>query len=99
MATLKLQIYYMKHQIDGDRIISKYDAGLQTKMSALTQAIMGTCLRTKNQCEDYTKKIAVDTVVQYSLGDPSKVEVLGVDGLRSCRKFKYIFCARSSTKR
>lgn len=36
---------------------------------------MGTSLRTKNQCEDYLKKIAVDTIVQYSLGDPSKSEV------------------------
>lgn len=65
----------MKHQIDDDCIVGRYNTGLQAKLSALTQAIMGTSLRTKNQCENYLKKIAVDTVVQYSLGDPSKSEV------------------------
>lgn len=65
----------MKHQIDDDSIIGNYTTDLQAKMSALTRAIVGTSLRTKNQCEDYLKKIAVDTIVQYSLGDPSKSEV------------------------
>lgn len=66
----------MKHHIDDDSIIANYNAGLQTKMKTLTRVIMGTNLRTKNECEDYLKKIAVDTIVQYSLGDPSKSEVI-----------------------
>lgn len=65
----------MKHQIDANDIIDNYNKCVQTKMRALTRAIIGTSLRTKNECDDYLKKMAVDTIVQYSLGDPSKSEV------------------------
>lgn len=65
----------MKHQTDAVAVINKFTVNLQTQMSPLTQTIMSTRLHTKNLCEDLMKKIAVDTIVQYSLGDPSTPEV------------------------
>lgn len=65
----------MKHEIDDENIIGQYNTGLQAKMSSLLRAIMDTSLRTKNQCKEFLKKIAVDIIVQYALGDPTKSEV------------------------
>lgn len=65
----------MKHQIDDGSIVEQYNTGLKAKMGSLLRTIMDTTLRTKNQCDDFLKKISVNIIVQYSLGDPTKSEV------------------------
>lgn len=70
-----MQVYYMDYSVDEKRIIATKNDRLEAKMKPLTRTILENRLKSKNDCDEYVKKIAVDITVHNSLGNPSKFEV------------------------
>lgn len=75
IAIVKMQVYYMNNYIDNSRIIEKYRNGLDEKMRPLTRSIINTQLKSKKECDEYMKKLAVDIIAHYALGNPENVQV------------------------
>lgn len=71
IATVKMHLYYMNPSIDKDRMIAKQKNELNDKMKPLTTTIINCRLKSKKECDEYVKKIAVDIIAHYSLGPPS----------------------------
>lgn len=65
----------MEHPIDKDHVTAKHKQDLELKIKPLTQAIIESSFKSKENTDNYIKKIAVDIIVHCSLGDPSKPEV------------------------
>lgn len=70
-----MQVYYMNHYIDKNRIIEKQRIVLDDKMRPLTRSIINTQIKLKKECDEYMKKIAVDIIAHYALGCPENVQV------------------------
>lgn len=75
VATVKMQIYYMDHYIDKNRIIEKHRNEFDEKMRPLTRSIINTQLKSKKECDEYMKKLAVDIIARYALGSPENSQV------------------------
>lgn len=60
---------------DEKRIIANENDRVEAKMKPLTLTIYNTRLKLIADCDEYAKKIAVDIIVHYSLGNPSNFEV------------------------
>lgn len=75
VAIVKLQVYYMDHYIDKNRIIAKHQTEMNEKMEPLTRQIINTRLKSKTECDEYMKKLAVDIIAHYALGNPGQSQV------------------------
>ncbi|XP_031633398.1 cilia- and flagella-associated protein 206 [Contarinia nasturtii] len=76
VAIIKMQIYYIDHYIDKSRIITKHQATMNAKMEPLTRLIINTRLKSKSECDEYVKKLAVDIIAHYGLGNPENGQVI-----------------------
>lgn len=65
----------MNNNIDKNRIIEKHRNGLDEKMRPLTRSIINTQLKSKKECDEYIKKLAVDIIAHYALGSPENLQV------------------------
>lgn len=66
----------MRNEINERSIINEHENELMATMSTLTHAIITTKLKFgKNDFEDFFKKIALHTILYYSLGEPKRSEV------------------------
>lgn len=65
----------MHHYIDKNRIIETQRNVLDDKMRPLTRTIINTQLKSKKECDEYMKKLAVDIIAHYSLGSPENAQV------------------------
>lgn len=70
-----MQMYYIDHYIDKHRIIAKHHADMEEKMKPLSRLIINTSLKSKNECDEYVKKLAVDIIAFYALGNPENAQV------------------------
>lgn len=70
-----MQMYYIDHYIDKHRIIAKHRADMEEKMKPLSRLIINTSLKSKNECDEYVKKLAVDIIAFYALGNPENAQV------------------------
>lgn len=75
IAIVKMQVYYMNNYIDKNRIAEKHRLELNEKMRPLTRAIINTQLKSKKECDEYMKKLAVDIIAHYALGSPENAQV------------------------
>lgn len=75
VQTLKMQVYFMDHAIDKHQIIEKHRDRLLAKTQPLTKDIIHSNSQSKQDDNIFFRKIAVDIIVQHSLGSPSKPEV------------------------
>lgn len=75
IAIVKMQVYYMNSYIDKNRIVEKHRMGLDEKMRPLTRSIISTQLKSKKECDEYMKKLAVDIIAHYALGSPENAQV------------------------
>lgn len=65
----------MTNYIDKNRIIEKHRNNLDEKMRPLTRSIINTQLKSKKECDEYMKKLAVDIIAHYALGSPDNAQV------------------------
>lgn len=75
MAIVKMQVFYMNNFIEKNRIIAKHQSDMNEKMRPLTELIINTRLKSKTECDDYVKKLAVDIIAYYALGNPENAQV------------------------
>lgn len=75
MQTLKMQVYFMDHAIDKHQIIERHRDRLLAKTQPLTKDIINSNSHSKHDDNIFFRKIAMDIIVQHSLGSPSKPEV------------------------
>lgn len=69
----------MDHFIDKNRIIEKHRSGQDEKMRPLTRSIINTQLKSKKECDEYMKKLAVDIIAHYGLGSPENTQVCNLN--------------------
>lgn len=70
-----MQVYFINNHIDKNRIIEQHEANMNLKMKPLTHLIISTRLKGRNECDDYVKKLAVDIIAYYGLGNPENAQV------------------------
>lgn len=70
VGIVKMQVYYINHYIDKRQIIAKHQTSMNEKMEPLTRLIINTRLKSKKECDEYLKKLAVDIIAHYALGNP-----------------------------
>lgn len=75
VAIVKMQVHYMDHHIDKHRIIAKHQSSLDEKMQPLIRLIINTRLKSKKECDEYVKMLAVDIIAFYALGNPENAQV------------------------
>lgn len=75
LAIVKMQVYYINHYIDKNQIITKHQTDIDVKMEPLTRLIINTRLKSKIECDEYVKKLAVDIIAHYALGNPENGQV------------------------
>lgn len=75
VAIVKMQIYYIDHHIDKHRIIAQHQHDLDGKMQPLFRSIIETRLKSKKECDEYVKMLAVDIIAHYALGNPENTQV------------------------
>lgn len=75
IAIVKMQVYYMSSYIDKNRIIEKHRNGLDEKMRPLTRSIINKQIKSKKECDEYMKKLAVDIIAHYALGSSENAQV------------------------
>lgn len=70
-----MQSLFIQNTVEKERIVDKYKSQLAARTQVLTNDIVSSIITTSRDCGYYFKKVAVDVVVQYSLGNPSQKEV------------------------
>lgn len=70
-----MQVYYINHSIDKNQIIAKHQNDMREKMEPLTRLIINTRLKSKTECDEYVKKLAVDIIAHYALGNAENDQV------------------------
>lgn len=70
-----MQVYYIDNYIDKNRIIAKHQAAMNAKMEPLTRLIINTRLKSKTECDEYMKKLSVDIIAHFALGNPENGQV------------------------
>lgn len=70
-----MQVYYINNSIDKIQIIAKHQNDMREKMKPLTRLIINTRLKSKTECDEYVKKLAVDIIAQYALGNAENDQV------------------------
>lgn len=70
-----MQVYYIDNHIDIDRMIAKQRADMVEQIEPLTRSIINTRLKSKKECGEYMKKLAVDIIAYYALGNPENGQV------------------------
>lgn len=65
----------MNNYINKNQIIEKHRNDLDKKMRPLTRSIINTQLKSKKECDEYMKKLAVDIIAHYALGSPENAQV------------------------
>lgn len=76
VAIVKIQVYYIDHFIDKHRIIAQHQHDSDEKMRPLSRSIIETRLKSKAECDEYVKMLAVDIIAHYALGNPENAQVL-----------------------
>lgn len=76
VQTLKMQVYFMDHALDANQIIGRHREQLLAKSQPLTRDIINSVVHSKHDDNKYFKKLATDIIVHFSLGNPTKAEVM-----------------------
>lgn len=76
-----MQVYYINNIIDKNRIIAKHQSNMDAKMKPLTRLIIDSRLKSKKECDEYVKKLAVDIIAYYALGNPENTQVSDLQDL------------------
>lgn len=70
-----MQVYYINNSIDKTQIVAKHQNEMREKMKPLTRSIIDTRLKSKTECDEYVKKLAVDIIAQSALGNAKNEQV------------------------